>query len=153
MTETQNHIDLNKIEMYFSPSYESCSQPPIPGDCMASSIQPARRQKRRGHSFLLRCMTWKCHMSLSLMSCRPECSDLATPGGRRAWKVQSLPWDSLPDHVLVVVQSPSHIQLFTTAWTVPCQASLSPIISQSLSKFLSNKSVVPTNISRLCPVR
>ena len=58
--------------MYFSPSYESCSQPPIPGDCMASSIQPARRQKGRGHSFLLRCMTWKCHMSLSLMSRRPE---------------------------------------------------------------------------------
>lgn len=44
VTETQNHTDLNKMEMYFSLSYESCSQPPIPGDFMASSIQPARRE-------------------------------------------------------------------------------------------------------------
>ena len=38
---------------------------------------------------------------------------------------------------IVVVQSPSHVQLFATPWTAACQASLSVTISQSLPKFMS----------------
>ena len=42
----------------------------------------------------------------------------------------------------VVVQLPSHVQLFSTPWTAACQASLSPTISQSLSKFMFIASVM-----------
>ena len=36
----------------------------------------------------------------------------------------------MPDNILVVVQSPSHIQLFETPWTVVHQASLSMGLSR-----------------------
>ena len=39
--------------------------------------------------------------------------------------------------VYVVVQSPSHVQLFVTSWTAAHQASLSLTISRSLPKFMS----------------
>ena len=40
-----------------------------------------------------------------------------------------------------VVQSLSLVQLFATQWTAACQVSLSPIISQSLPKFMSTESM------------
>ena len=47
--------------------------------------------------------------------------------------------------LVVVVQLPSHIQLFATPWTAARQASLSLSISQSLPKFMSIASVMPSN--------
>ena len=48
-------------------------------------------------------------------------------------------------HWEVVVQSLSRVQLFATSWTATNQASLSFTISQSLLKFLSIESVMPSN--------
>ena len=45
----------------------------------------------------------------------------------------------------VVVQSLSHVQLFTTPWTAACQASLSFTISWSLLKLMSIESVMPSH--------
>ena len=44
--------------------------------------------------------------------------------------------------VVVVIWSPSHIQLFAAPWTVACQASLPFTISQSLLKLMSIESVM-----------
>ena len=52
--------------------------------------------------------------------------------------------------VLTVVQLLSHIQLFVTPWTAPCQAPLSSIISQSLLRFMSTESVMLSNHLILC---
>ena len=49
-----------------------------------------------------------------------------------------------------VPQSLSCIQLFVTLWTAACQASLSLTISQSLLKFMSIESVMPSNHLILC---
>ena len=43
------------------------------------------------------------------------------------------------------VQSLSHVQLFATSWTAPCQASLSINSSWSLSKLMSIESMMPSN--------
>ena len=43
------------------------------------------------------------------------------------------------------VQSLSRIRLFATPWTAACQASLSITNSQSLPKFMSIESVMPSN--------
>ena len=43
-----------------------------------------------------------------------------------------------------VVQLLSHVQLFVTPWTASCQASLSITISQTLLKFMSIESVMPS---------
>ena len=51
---------------------------------------------------------------------------------------------------LAVVQSLSHVQLFSTAWTAAHQASLSFTISQSLLKLMSTESVTPSNHLVLC---
>ena len=48
------------------------------------------------------------------------------------------------------VQSLSRVQLFATPWTVACQASLSITNSWSLLKFMSIKSVMPSNHLILC---
>ena len=45
------------------------------------------------------------------------------------------------------VQSLSRVQLFVTPWTAARQASLSFTISQSLLKFMSIESMMPSNIS------
>ena len=47
--------------------------------------------------------------------------------------------------VYVVVQSPSHVQLFVTSWTAAHQASLSLTISRSLPKFMSITLVMPSS--------
>ena len=50
----------------------------------------------------------------------------------------------------ISVQSLSHVQLFATPWTAACQASLSITNSQSLLKFMSIESVMPSNHLILC---
>ena len=53
----------------------------------------------------------------------------------------------------VVVQSLSHVRVLVTPWTAARQASLSLIISQSLLKFMSIASVMPSNRLILwCPL-
>ena len=47
--------------------------------------------------------------------------------------------------IFIVVQSLSCVRLFATPWTAACQASLSFTVSQSLLKFMSIESVMPTN--------
>ena len=47
--------------------------------------------------------------------------------------------------LVIVVQLPSHVQLFATPWTAACQASLSLTISWSLPKFMSIESMVPSS--------
>ena len=46
---------------------------------------------------------------------------------------------------IVVIQSFSHVQLFVTPWTAPCQASLCLTISQSSLKLTSIELVMPSN--------
>ena len=53
-------------------------------------------------------------------------------------------------HLLVVVQSISHAQLFKTPSTAVCQVSLSFTVSQSLLKFMSIESVMSSNHLMLC---
>ena len=50
----------------------------------------------------------------------------------------------------ISVQSLSHVQLFATPWAATHQASLSFTISRSLLKFMSFKSVMPSNHLNLC---
>ena len=50
----------------------------------------------------------------------------------------------------VVVQSLSHVQLFSISWTAARQASLSLTISQSLIMFLFTEAVMPSNHLILC---
>ena len=52
--------------------------------------------------------------------------------------------------MLVVVQLPSHLQLFMTPWTAACQASLSLSAFQSLPKSMSIESVMPSTQLILC---
>ena len=47
-------------------------------------------------------------------------------------------------------QSLSHVQIFATPWTAPCQASLSITNSQSLLKLMSIESLIPFNHLILC---
>ena len=57
----------------------------------------------------------------------------------------------LQKHGWTSVQLPSHVQLCVTPWTAECQASLSITNSQSLLKFKSIESVMPSNHLILCP--
>ena len=53
---------------------------------------------------------------------------------------------------LVVVHLPSHVWFFATKWAVACQASLCLTISQSLPRFMSITSVMPSSHPILwCP--
>ena len=52
--------------------------------------------------------------------------------------------------VVVIVQSLSHVLLFVTPWTAPCQASLSFTISWNLLKLMSIESVMPSSHLILC---
>ena len=54
------------------------------------------------------------------------------------------------DHVLSSVQSLSRVRFFVTPWTAARQASLSFTVSQSLPKFMSIESVMPSNHLILC---
>ena len=55
-----------------------------------------------------------------------------------------------PQKVFVVVQSLSHVQFFTTPWTVAYWASPSSTISWSLLKLMSTESVMLSNHIILC---
>ena len=67
-------------------------------------------------------------------------------------------WASLNSEIIshkfeswvVVVELLSHVRLFVTPWTAACQASLSITNSWSLLKFMSIKSVKPSNHLILC---
>ena len=50
----------------------------------------------------------------------------------------------------IVAQSPNHVRLFATPWTAARQASLSFTISQTLLKFMSVESVMPSHHLILC---
>ena len=50
----------------------------------------------------------------------------------------------------VVIQSPSHVQLFATPWTAALQASLCFTISQGLLKLMSIELVMPSSCLVLC---
>ena len=50
----------------------------------------------------------------------------------------------------MVVQSPRPVRLFALPWTAALQAPLSSTISQSLLKFMSIESVMPSNHLILC---
>ena len=52
--------------------------------------------------------------------------------------------------LVVIVQLPSHIPLFSTPWAAACQAFPSLTISWNLPKFLSTESVMPANHLILC---
>ena len=52
--------------------------------------------------------------------------------------------------LLIVVQLPSHVQLFVTSWNAGPQASLTFTISQSLLKLMSIESMMPSNHFILC---
>ena len=52
--------------------------------------------------------------------------------------------------LVVVVQSPSCVQLFVTLWTAACQASLSFTISWNLLKLMSIELMMPSNHLILC---
>ena len=55
--------------------------------------------------------------------------------------------------IVVVVQSSSRVQLFSTPWTTACQASLSLTISRSLPKFMSIAWVMPfSHLIFWCPL-
>ena len=53
-------------------------------------------------------------------------------------------------HVVVAVQSLTHVQFFVTPWTAAHQASLSFTISQTLLKLMSIESVMPSNHLIFC---
>ena len=53
-------------------------------------------------------------------------------------------------HTFVIVQSLCRVQLFVTSWVAVHQASLSFTISQSLPKFISIESLMPSNHLLLC---
>ena len=56
----------------------------------------------------------------------------------------------LADFVIVAVQLPTHVRFFVTPWTAAAQASLFLTVSQSLPKFMSFESVMPSNYLILC---
>ena len=80
--------------------------------------------------------------------------------GRRAWAtvngvtrighdlVTEPPPPYIPTNIVslkIIVQLLSCVQFFVTPWTAACQASLSFTISQSLFKFMSIESMMPSN--------
>ena len=67
----------------------------------------------------------------------------------RLWAESQVP-NSCSTSYPNVVQSLSHVWLFATPWTAARQASLSFTISQSLLKFMSIESVMPSNYLILC---
>ena len=59
-------------------------------------------------------------------------------------------YHSMVNHLFIVVQSLSCVQLFATPWTTAHQASLSFSVSRSLLKLMSVESVMPSNHLILC---
>ena len=82
------------------------------------------------------------------------CSPLASKDGDRTWATVKGSHNTFPINFLVsipiVVQSPSRVQLFATPRTAAHRARLSTTVSQSLHKFMSIESVMPSNHLILC---
>ena len=77
---------------------------------------------------------------------------LLSPALAGGFLTTSTAWEA-PSIRHVVVQSPSHVQLFVTPWTAAHQASLSFTIAQSLLKLMSIESVMPSNhLVLYCPL-
>ena len=70
------------------------------------------------------------------------------------WILSWCLWDLVPwpgiQLVVIFFQSLSHVKLFETPWTLPCQASLFFTISQSMTKLIFIESVMPSNHFTLC---
>ena len=83
----------------------------------------------------------------------PICNDhrdthLQPPTKHLSWgtvSVSLLCWQELNFWLVAVVQSLSHVRLFVISWTAVCQLSLVFAFSQSLLKFMSIESVMPSN--------
>jgi len=75
----------------------------------------------------------------------PGDSHLLLPAALLRWDLDC--YDSVQ---FSLVQSLSRVRLFVTPWTAACQASLSISNSRSLLKFMSIKSVMPSNHLILC---
>ena len=69
----------------------------------------------------------------------------------RMAKTRKQPRCPLVVFLVVVVQLLSRVQLFVTPWTAAHQASLPFTVSQSLPKFMSIESVMPSSHLILCP--
>ena len=88
----------------------------------------------------------------------PICNDhrdthLQPPTKHLSWgtvSVSLLCWQELNFWLVAVVQSLSHVRLFVISWTAACQLSLVFAFSQSLLKFMSIESVMPSNHLILC---
>ena len=81
----------------------------------------------------------------------PPLGDFPHPGIETVSPALHCQADCLPLRLkVVVVQWPSHVQLFPTPWTAAHQASLSITISQSLPKFMTTEAVMPSNHLILC---
>ena len=82
------------------------------------------------------------------------CYLLASKDGDRTWATVKGSHNTFPVNflvsILIGVQSPSRVQLFVTPWTAAHHAPLSTTISQSLHKFMSTESVMPSNHLILC---
>ena len=86
-----------------------------------------------------------------------QCSCLENPRDGGAWcaavygvtqswtQLKWLSWLNFDSLQFSSVQLFSHVQLFATPWTVPCQASLSITNSWSFLTLMSSKSVMPSN--------
>ena len=71
-------------------------------------------------------------------------------GADSYWKFLLKQQEQKWDHLFIVLQLLSCVQLFATPWTAACQASLSFINSWSLLKLMSIESVMPSNHLILC---
>ena len=96
--------------------------------------------------------------SLSLLEKQSICK-LAQNRTLKKWQHTYTKWhdrahalrlECIANGIFVVVQSLSRVWLFVTPWTAAYQASLSFTISQSLLKFRSTESVMPSNQLILC---
>ena len=88
-----------------------------------------------------------CHPLLLLPSIFPSIRVFSSGSSHQVAKVLEFQLESVQFNS---VQLLSHVQLFTTPWTVAHQASLSITNPQSLLKLMSTESVIPFNHLILC---
>ena len=79
----------------------------------------------------------------------PECARSQAEAGLKEARVQSLSLSFWRTDIyfkdVIVVQSPSHLQLFATPWTAACQASPSLTVSQGLPMFMFIDTMQPSH--------
>ena len=109
-----------------------CAFKYLPCTCFRGWILPGGWQRRRATS-------WECPLSsllLGVFSCGPKLVYYSS--------------NKILAPLFSSVQSLSHVWVFTTPWTVACQASLYITNSQSLPKLTCIESVMPSNHLILC---